>query len=231
MHSRFEHWKGRGARLALAVLVHILAVTLGYYLSPPIRFKKPEPELQVTMLPALDDKQKEEPRSKPQSKRRSEATPRPSDIKAPEPIVELPMIMVSSDVFRASDISKIRSTRDAPGPAMATGDSDKSIGEGPGGAKVYQAEWYREPTDAEINGYLPKNLRQSGWALIICQTIADYRVEDCREVDEWPVGSGLARSMRQASWQFRVRPTRINGKPQIGTWVRIRFDMTMGFSK
>jgi hypothetical protein len=231
MSSRFEHWKGRATRFALVLFVHALAVILGYFLSPPIKLRKPEPELQVTMLPSLDEK-KEKARAKPRTARRSEATPRDAAIKAPEPIVELPMMLVSSEVFRASDISKIRSAPPAdPGTDFAAGDSDPSVGEGPGGAKVYQAEWYREPTDAEINGYLPKNLRQSGWALIICRTIPDYRVEDCRELEEWPMGSGLARSMRQAAWQFRVRPTRINGKPQIGTWVRIRFDMTLGFKK
>ena len=226
MLARFEHWKGRGARFALVVLVHALAVVIGYFLSPPIHFKKPEPELQVTMLPALEKKQ-EKPKTKPRTARSSEAAPKPSEIKVPEPIVELPMMMVSSDVFRASDISKIRSTRNDPGPALATGDSDPSVGTGPGGAKIYQAEWYREPSQAEIDGYLSKTLRQSGWAMIICRTIPDYRVEDCRELEEAPMGSGLARSMRQAAWQFRVRPTRINGKPQVGTWVRIRFDLTV----
>ncbi len=231
MLAGFEHWKGRATRFALAVLVHVLAVFIFYYLSPPISFKKPQPELQVTMLPSLDEKQKK-PKPRARSQHRSESTPKPAAILVPEPIVELPMMVVSSDVFRASDISRIRSSpREETGPELAAGDGDRSIGDGPGGAKVYQAEWYREPTEAEINGYLPKNLRQSGWAMIICQTIADYRVEDCREIDERPIGSGLARSMRQAAWQFRVRPTRINGKPQIGTWVRIRFDLTHGFSK
>lgn len=230
MVSRFEHWKGRCTRLALVILVHGLAVLLGYFLSPPIQFKKPEPELQVTLLPALEEKQ--EKKASPRTAKRSEAAPKPVTIPVPEPIVELPMMMVSSDVFRASDISRIRSApSENAGAELAAGDSDRSIGTAPGGARMYEAEWYRRaPTEAEINGYLPKDLRQSGWALIVCQTIPDYRVEDCRELDEFPRGSGLARSMRLASWQFRVRPTRINGKPQIGTWVRIRFDLTYGFS-
>ncbi len=227
MLSRFELWKGRAARLTLAALVHILAVGIFYYLSPPIRFKKPEPELQVTMLPAPEE-DKRQKKSQPKTDQRSKSPPKTAaTIPAPEPIVELPMMMVSSDVFRASDISKIRSAPNAEtGPALAAGDSDASVGTAPDGTRIYQAEWYREPSQAEIDGYLTKVLRQTGWAMIICQTVDNYRVEDCRELEEWPAGSGLARSMRQAAWQFRVRPTRINGKPQIGTWVRIRFDFT-----
>jgi hypothetical protein len=225
MRPAVEHWRGRATRFALVVIVHVLAAFIGYYLSPPINIRKPESELQVTMLPSLEDKQ-EKPRAKTRAKARSETTPKPATVPVPEPIVPLPMMIVSSETFRAADISRIRPARDEPAAELAADDSDRSVGEGPGGAKVYQAEWFREPTDAEIGGYLPRGLRQSGWALIICRTIPDNRVEDCREMEESPIGSGLARSMRQAAWQFRVRPTRIGGKPQIGTWVRIRFDLT-----
>ena len=228
MRPAVEHWRGRATRFALAVIVHVVAFVLGFYLSPPLSAPKPRPELQVTMLPSAEEKQ-EAPRTRARAKR-SEA-PKPTTDPVPEPIVPLPMMIVSSETFRAADISRIRSTRDEPGSELAADDGERSVGDGPGGAKVYQAEWYREPTNAEINGYLPRNLRQSGWALIICRTIPDYRVEDCREMEESPIGSGLARSMRQAAWQFRVRPTRIGGKPQIGTWVRIRFDLTQGFGK
>ena len=40
---------------------------------------------------------------------------------------------------------------------------------------------------------------------------------------ETPRGTGLAKALRLAAWQFLVKPPRIDNKPQLGVWVRIHF--------
>lgn len=147
--------------------------------------------------------------------------PVPGKVQWPEGFIEL-----SRNDYRAGDISRMKRQEagsGSPSSGGSPGDS-ASVGQGPGGVRLYAAQWYREPTDAEIGPYLPQRRTNGDWAMIACKTIDKYHVEDCQELGESPPGSGLARAIRQASWQFLVRPPRVNGKPQIGEWVRIRFD-------
>ena len=108
-----------------------------------------------------------------------------------------------------------------PGPSPTA-----AVGEGPGGVTLYKAEWVREPSDAELRTYLPRDVGPGSWALIACQTIAHNQVENCAQLGESPRGSGLSKAMRLAAWQFKVRPPRIDGKPMVGAWVRIRIDFS-----
>ncbi len=103
------------------------------------------------------------------------------------------------------------------------GDS-RRVGSAPGGQPLYAATWYREPSNDELRGYL--STASTGWALIACQTVADFRVENCVALDEYPSGSQLLRAVLAASWQFRVRPARVGGISQVGSWVRIRIEYT-----
>lgn len=119
----------------------------------------------------------------------------------------------------------------AAGPAdtgnpRTAGDSEL-VGTAPNGEPLYAARWYREPTDSELAGYL-STANGPGYALIACKTVTGYYVEDCQLLSEGPQGSQIGRAVMAAAWQFRVRPARIGGREQFGSWVRIRIDYTVG---
>ena len=133
-------------------------------------------------------------------------------------------IPLSSAEMASADIAHL-GTKGAPAQVAETS-GVAGPGEGPGGAHLYKAEWQIEPTDAQLSAYLPKAIERGSWAEIACKTIAHYHVENCQPLGESPPGSGLARGLRLAAWQFQVRPLNLDGKPLVGSWVRIRFDFS-----
>ena len=160
--------------------------------------------------------------------------PRPAP-PVPKPEIRLPerplqMIEVTREEYRAADIARLGTAGGAParGTELAQGRSagdSARVGTAPNGEPLYAAEWYREPTNTELHAYLPKRMPEGGgWGMVACRTAPRYRVEDCVELGQAPAGSHLAGAVRQAAWQFLVRPPRIGGKPMIGEWVRIRID-------
>lgn len=148
----------------------------------------------------------------------------------PVPPVEQPVparkpaftfMKLSSADMAAADIGGMRSSGSG---APSGGGAVYGPGEGPGGAILYNADWFREPTDAQLGGYLPASAPREGWGMIACQTLDHYKVDNCQILGESPRGSGFGRAVLDAAWQFQVVPPRINGKPQLGTWVRIRIE-------
>jgi len=108
--------------------------------------------------------------------------------------------------------------------------TSERVGTAPNGEPLYAARWYREPTDQELAGYL-STANGPGYALIACKTVSGYYVEDCVLLSEGPQGSQIGRAVMAAAWQFRVRPARIGGAEQFGSWVRIRIDYTVRRAK
>ena len=133
------------------------------------------------------------------------------------------LIEITREEFAAGEISQLPSRREVPGENVA--DSVAADGAtGPNGEPLHNADWYRPPTSAELAYYLPAAVPRPGWAMIACQTIDDFRVDNCIELGQSHPGTSLAAGIRQAAWQFRVRPPRIGGRSLIGAWVRIRID-------
>ena len=146
--------------------------------------------------------------------------PRPVDPAKPAP----PYVQITREDFAAGDISKLPSRKGEGETGTQTAGGAYGPGEGPNGAPLYTAEWYREPTPGELALYLKKDVPPNSSAMIMCQTAPDYRVENCRGLGESPPGSGLASALRQAAWQFKLRPPRRGSEALIGVCVRIRFD-------
>jgi len=239
--------RGRAGALLLAlaagVLVVIALITLGAISGVP-KFIDVRPLSTFNVARANGEqvnKSKEvvqRPKVAKEQDRQHHAAPPPRATPMPTPPITLPgVIMLSHADFVASDVGRIKPSPDQL--AKANGDKGDTAaddgaqvaaaGGAPGGEDLYYAEWYREPSHAEMATYLPAR-QQVGWGMIACRTAPRYRVEDCRELGESP-GSGIARALRQASFQFLVRPPRIGGKPLIGAWVRIKFDVIQGAVK
>ena len=145
-------------------------------------------------------------------------------IKPPIPIEHpLDLIPMTKAEMAAADITRLPKANTGSGSGSGSAGDSQAVGRGPNGETLYAAEWAREPTDAELRGYLPHNA-PDGYGLIACKTLPQNRVDDCVELDQSPRGSHLASAVRQAAWQFRVRPPRKNGRTLIGEWVQIRID-------
>lgn len=224
----------RVASVALTLLAHLLVVLLLIELAP--RVDQPPRAREATSFTFLPDAGQETPSRQRRTERRqvraaarpaARAAPKspPVTIKAPaEAAAEWPKEIMQLGLA-ANDIGKIKgSAAPAEGTGDATGDSASATGPGagPGGQRLYEAEWFREPRQSELDFYLPKNLPLGAWATIACRTADRYHVEDCRILEEAPAGTGLARGVRSAAWQFLVRPPRIGGRAIPGAWVRIR---------
>lgn len=220
------------SRLAAAVLsigvivvMAMVMLTIGSF-SAEIK-EKVERFVAMDMPPAPGAKP-EPSHDKAKSTEQAVAAPTPP-VPDPQPVREpaFNYIHLTSQEMAAADISKMpRRREDAPaeGGAEAGSGDEGGTGTGPGGQRLYRAKWYREPTHAELSGYMPRNGRGGDWGMIACRTIEHYHVEDCEELGESPPGSGMARALRQASWQFLVYPPRLGGKTLVGAWVSIRFE-------
>lgn len=220
--------RASGFALALAINVGLLLILMTLGIIPPPLSPKTMRGVVVDLIPAS---RSAAPTRQTQAERPRVATNRP--VPKPPPIIlpvkptiapprqpstkSSPWLELSKEDMAAADISKI------PAAGSGGGGDSEVVGKGPNGEALYAAQWAREPTDAELAGYLPRNAPE-GFGLIACKTIPNDRVEDCIELDQEPHGSHLAAAVRQAAWQFRVRPPRKGGHALVGSWVRIRID-------
>lgn len=226
--------------------VHVLLVVMLFLMAPRMR-DFVEVKSQPITVELMSEARPEATRAKTVAK--AEAASVKALPKLPAPVVPvldeappappgppLELVRLTNEELAAVNVAMASNSgaRGRQGAGAAGSDSGEDsgsgqgAGEGPGGARLYDAQWYRRPTPAELNPYLPAGNRATGWGMIACQMVENYRVENCRELGQSPLGSGLARAVRQAAWQFRVLPPRLGGRPLIGSWVRIRIEYTQG---
>lgn len=222
-----EARRRRGLAIVLTVLIEaLLALALLHLGSTPIIRRDTASRMTSFQLEPAAKEEEAAPKAVAEKAERPVEKP---VIVPPEkplpPTANKGFVEMSQEDFAAADIGKLPPAAAKAGSG-GQGDSPLAGGNGPDGQPLYQAEWYREPRDGELAAYLPRNRPRTSWAIIACRTVADYHVDNCQALGESPPGSGLGSAMRQAAWQFRVRPPRVGNKPLIGAWVRIRFDFT-----
>lgn len=186
--------------------------------APPAAKSEPKAAAKAEPEPAAEAEPQPDPPAQPQPAQRPVKTPTPPSF-LPIPLGNVPDIGALPRGPAAP-----AAPRKAVGPpnlASVSGDTPRVEGRGPSGEPLYAAAWYREPYPSELTGYL-STASGPGWGLIACRTVRDFRVDNCALLSEYPEGSNIGRAVLAAAWQFRVRPPRIGGTPQVGEWVRIR---------
>jgi protein TonB len=225
---RREKLSHRAVALALAIFIEALFLLMLLQIVPSPFKKAITPELKT-----FDVMPEEAPAITPKPAKAGGAPPAKSVTPPSAPVIAKtiprPILNMSHEEFAATDISKLPKAGGDNGAGSGKG-SGSAIGpgEGPGGEPMYNAEWYREPSHGELAQYLPNGAPAGSWGMVACKTIPNYGVENCQQLGESPVGTGISKALRLAAWQFKVRPPRIGGKALIGVWVRIRFDFTKG---
>ena len=243
-HPDRETLRRRVTALALALAANALLVLALLTLAPALT-GKPEANRRPAAFSLLPEAAEEDDASSESAAKAEQASdaaaqpgpapevPAPAASPVPPPPIRLNILNLSRDDLAATDsvLQRARRADSAPEGGGAAGDAGGSDtadagGTGPNGERLYNAEWYVRPTQAELAFYLPSGAPRTGWGMIACRTVEKYRVEDCVEIGQSPPGSGLARAVRQAAWQFRVMPPRIGPRRMVGAWVRIRIEYT-----
>lgn len=219
---------------AIAVLVNVGLLLMLVFMSPAMLGGRHDDRQLTTFDVPVGQKDKPE-----HAKQHEKIAPKVTQSAAKhevKPVVDSPiipqsdqptnMILMTREDFAATDISKLPShakaaMADAGGPA----DSQTVDGAGPHGETLYAAEWYRRPTPAETEPFFGhRNIPDGAWAEVACQTMPRFHVDNCVALQDSPPGLHLARALQQAAWQFLVRPPQVNGKYQVGAWVRIHYE-------
>ncbi|MEO6092122.1 MAG: hypothetical protein ABIT04_09970 [Novosphingobium sp.] len=220
----------RLAAIVLSAAIIVAGLLIALYQTGYVPVKLGERGI-ATFNVAPEGARSAQAKARPRPERQARAQPRQSAMPRPrivirtrpqraQPVDAIPgFVHLSREDLASGDIGRMRAATDGQ---QGNGQAAVGPGEGPGGMHLYPADWYREPTDAQLAGYLPKDRPRAGWGTIACQTIEHYRVDNCRIIDESPRGSGLGLAVLNAAWQFQVLPPRINSRPQVGSWVRIR---------
>ncbi len=184
----------------------------------------------------VPDQPQSQPLPQPQPRRPSPLALNPLPAPAPPPrsppappAVPEPQPQPSAPPRIAAKIRPGRTYGPADTGDPRTANDSEQVGTAPNGEPLFAARWYREPTRNELAGYL-STANGPGSALIACRTVPDYYVEDCVLLGENPQGSQIGRAVMAAAWQFRVRPARVGGREQVGSWVRIRIDYSVSQS-
>jgi hypothetical protein len=229
----------RAGGVAFALVLNVLLLLALFTLSPRFDPPKQDERLPVTFDVEAGEKteQQQAKAEKAETRERQEAAPQ----KAAEPVVRppvpvekpaeqppspFPFLTLDREQMAAADIGSMPKAAQGAGAGKGDSAAVAGPGEGPGGVQLFEAEWYRRPTHAELSAYIPADAPPQGYGLVACKTVDHYHVENCQILGEQPLGSGFAKAVRLAAWQFLVLPPRVNGKMMVGSWVRIRIDYT-----